>query len=135
MSNEAQSQQEQSKLHRKRLTRKQADKYQPYLFADGPEEVIEQSLNMMHVDSCGYVRLEDILSEATEGEKRQILHQMGVKAVNGSKVRFTNKVQKQTKTKFQNTKSSKSGRHIDLTKIYWSELNAHILSKVLDHCI
>ena len=67
---EVESRQEQEKMYRKRLTRKQADKYDPELFADVKEQAPMPTVPPMTDNGKGQYRLEDVFAGARNGERR-----------------------------------------------------------------
>jgi len=79
-------------MYRKRLTRKQADKYDPDLFADEREQAPRPVVREMTVNGKGQYRLEDVLADSSNGERKQIMRYMGVKAVNGTKLHYKQNV-------------------------------------------
>ena len=79
-------------MYRKRLTRKQADKYDPDLFADKKEQAPMPTVREMTVNSKGQYRLEDVLADASNCDRKQIMRYMGVKAVNGTKLHYKQNV-------------------------------------------
>ena len=86
--NESENLRNQAKHLRKRVNRRHADKYDAELWADKREEVPTPQVNDITENGQGYFCLEDVLSEASKGETRQIMKFINVKAVNGTKIHY-----------------------------------------------
>ena len=64
----------------------------------------------MPVNPNGYYRLDNVLSRATESERKQIMRSMGMVAVNGDKLHFKTKAMKmdnKSKTQGKQNKANK----------------------------
>ena len=64
----------------------------------------------MQANPNGYYRLDNVLSRATESERRQIMRSMGMVAVNGDKLHFKTKEMKMDNKSKTQGKQNKGNR-------------------------